>query len=181
MKINKLIIMINTIAIFLCMFLFHSIYKLIPNFLTATLFPVNESLFEHLKLIYVTQIIVGIVIYIILLIKKIHINNYFLGLFSSTILNIGLYFLIFIPLYNRFGESLLLAMGLFAITLIITQYIFYLIINKKEWNILNFIAIIMIPFIWAILAYLTLNPLHNDFFFDTKEEKYGLNEYLRQK
>ena len=44
MKTNKKIIIIDTIAIFICMFLFHSIYNLIPNFLTAALFPVNESL-----------------------------------------------------------------------------------------------------------------------------------------
>ena len=178
MKTNKKIVIINTIAIFICMFLFHSIYKLMPNFLTAALFPVNESLYEHLKLIYVTQIIVGVIIYIVLLIKKVKVNNYFLGLLISTILNIGLYFLIFIPLYNRFGESLFLAMGLFLITLIITQYIFYLILNKKEFEMLNFASLIIIPFIWVLLVYLTLNPLHNDFFFDTKEEKYGINEYL---
>ena len=131
MKTNKNIIIINTIAIFICMFLFHSIYSLMPNFLTASLFPVNESLYEHLKLIYVTQILVGVIIYIVLIIKKIKVNNYFLGLLTSTILNIVIYFLIFIPLYNRFGESLILAMGLFLITLIITEYIFYKIIFLK--------------------------------------------------
>lgn len=174
---NKVIILINTIAIFLGMFLFHSIYEFFPNFITASLFPVNESLYEHLKLIYVSSILIGIIIYIILLIKKIHINNYFLGLLTSTILNIGLYFLTFIPLYNRFGESLLLAMGLFLIILIITQYIFYKIITKEEKETFNFISMIIIPFLWVILVYLTLNPLHNDFFFDTKEEKYGISEY----
>lgn len=178
MKTNKKIVIINTIAIFICMFLFHSVYSLMPNFLTASLFPVNESLYEHLKLIYVTQILVGVIIFIVLIIKKIKVNNYFLGLLISTILNIGLYFLIFIPLYNRFGESLVLAMGLFLITLILTQYIFYLILNKKELEMLNFASLIIIPFIWVLLVYLTLNPLHNDFFFDTKEEKYGINEYL---
>ncbi len=178
MNINKKIILIDTIAIFICMFLFHSIYNLIPNFLTAALFPVNESLYEHLKLIYVTQVIVGLIIYIVLVIKKIKVNNYFLGLLASTILNIVIYFLIFIPLYNRFGESLILAMGLFLITLIITEYIFYKIINKEDLDTLNFTSIILISLIWVILVYLTLNPLHNDFFFDTKEEKYGLNEYL---
>ena len=178
MKKLKIIVIINTIAIFFGMFLFHFGYTLMPNFLTASLFPVNESLYEHLKLIYVTEMLVGFIVYLVLFIKKIKVNNYFLGLLVSTLVNIGLFFLIFLPLYNRFGENIVMTMGIFLVTLIITEYLFYLIMKKDDLEILNFISIIIIPFIWVILFYFTLNPMHNDFFFDTKEEKYGLNEYL---
>ena len=178
MKKLKIIVIINTITIFLSMFLFHYGFTLMPNFLTASLFPVNESLYEHLKLIYVTMILIGFIVYLVLFIKKIKVNNYFLGLLISTIFNIGLFFLIFIPFYNRFGENLIMTMIIFLITLIISEYIYYLIMKKDELEILNFISIIIIPFIWITLVYFTLNPIHNDFFFDTKEEKYGISEYL---
>ena len=84
---NKKIMIIKTIAIFLSLFLFSFGYKIFPNFLTAIIFPVNESLFEHLKMIYNAEIIISLIIYIILKIKKIKINNYFLSLLISTTFN----------------------------------------------------------------------------------------------
>ena len=62
---NKKVLFIETITIFLSMFLFHNIYNWFPNFLTASYFPVNESLFEHLKLMFITQIIISLIIYLI--------------------------------------------------------------------------------------------------------------------
>ena len=172
---EKKISIINTITIFLCMFLFHFGYNLFPNFLTAAFFPVNESLFEHLKLIFISEILVGLVTFFILKKKKIKTNNYFLGLFLSTIANIILFFLIYLPIYNRFGEGLIYTMIIFLIVLIITQYLFYIIMEQKEKTLLNVLSIIFITITWFILVYLTFNPPHTKFFFDTKEEKYGID------
>lgn len=180
-KNNKRIAIINTITVFLCMFLFHFAYDKIPNFLTAALFPVNESLFEHLKLMYVSQVLIGLIVFVVLKIKKIKINNYFFALLSSTLFNIILFFLIYLPIYNRYGEGLVFTMGIYLITLIVSQYLFYLITTKlKNQDILNAIAIILLPLIWCILVFLTFNPPHTDFFFDTKEEKYGIDQHLEE-
>ena len=175
MKIKKIFI-IETLAIFFSMFLFHFVYKIFPNFLIASIFPVNESLFEHLKLIYTTQIIVSLIIFIILIRKKKEVNNYFLGLFGSTIINIALFFTIYLPIYNRFGEGIVYTMLIFLVTLIFSEYLFYIMTKKKDNPLLNAISIILIVLGFSILAFLTYNPLHNDFFFDTQEEKYGINE-----
>ena len=123
---NKKVLFIETITIFLSMFLFHNIYNWFPNFLTASFFPVNESLFEHLKLMFTTQIIISLIIYLILKIKRIKFSNYLLGLLVSTIVTISLFFLIYLPIYNRFGENLFLTMSIYLITLIIGNIIFYL-------------------------------------------------------
>lgn len=174
-KNNKRIVIINTIAIFLCMFLFSFIYEKFPNFLTASLFPVNESLFEHLKLMYVTFVLISLITFIVLKIKKIKVNNYFLATLVSVIANILIFFLIYIPLYNRFGENLVMTMGLYLITLIISEYIFYKIItNLKHQTLFNSISLILLPAIWCLLIYFTFNPLETDFFFDPIEEKYGI-------
>lgn len=170
---------INTIAIFLCMFLFHFLYDLFPNFLTAIFFPVNESLFEHLKLMYVTEIIVGLIAFLILKKKKLKLKNYFLGLFSSTIVNIILFFIIYLPIYERYGEGIVYTMLIFLTVLIITEYLFYLITLQKEKTILNAISIILIAITWFSLIYLTFNPRKTPFFFDTKEERYGLKKIKR--
>ena len=174
-KNNKKIVIINTITIFLCMFLFSNIYKLFPNFLTAALFPVNESLFEHLKLMFVSQIIISLVVYLIFKLKKIKFNNYFLGLLLSTIFTIFLFFLIYLPIYNRFGEGLVYTMIIYLIVLIIGNYIFYLIMSKtKDKFLLNSISLVLISLIWIILIYFTFNPRNTDFFFDTIDEIYGI-------
>lgn len=171
---NKKILFIATITIFLSMFLFHNIYNWFPNFLTASFFPVNESLFEHLKLMFTTQIIISLIIYLILKLKKIKFSNYLLGLLVSTIVTISLFFLIYLPIYNRFGENLFLTMSIYLITLIIGNIIFYLISKRKHEFLLNLISLVIISIIAVILIYFTFNPLKNDFFFDSIEEIYGI-------
>lgn len=171
---NKKVLFIETITIFLSMFLFHNIYNWFPNFLTASFFPVNESLFEHLKLMFTTQIIISLIIYLILKLKKIKFSNYLLGLLISTIVTISLFFLIYLPIYNRFGENLFLTMSIYLITLIIGNIIFYLISKRKHEFLLNLISLVIISIIAVILIYFTFNPLKNDFFFDSIEEIYGI-------
>ena len=171
---NKKVLFIETITIFLSMFLFHNIYNWFPNFLTASFFPVNESLFEHLKLMFTTQIIISLIINLILKLKKIKFSNYLLGLLISTIVTISLFFLIYLPIYNRFGENLFLTMSIYLITLIIGNIIFYLICKRKHEFLLNLISLVIISIIAVILIYFTFNPLKNDFFFDSIEEIYGI-------
>lgn len=177
-KNNKLIVIVNTIAIFFAMFLFSFMYEWFPNFLTAAIFPVNESLFEHLKLMFSSTMIVSLIVFFIFKLKHIKINNYFLGLFLSTLLQIVLYFIVYIPLYNHFGENLVIAMGLYLIVLIISEYSFYLIMTKiKNNDLYNAISTILLSISFFVLVYLTFNPRINDFFFDPIEEKYGINIY----
>lgn len=171
---NKKVLFIETITIFLSMFLFHNIYNWFPNFLTASFFPVNESLFEHLKLMFTTQILISLIIYLILKLKGIKFSNYLLGLLVSTIVTISLFFLIYLPIYNRFGENLFLTMSIYLITLIIGNIIFYLISKRKHEFLLNLISLVIISIIAVILIYFTFNPLKNDFFFDSIEEIYGI-------
>ena len=176
---NKKIVIINTIAIFLSMFLFSFIYEKFPNFLTAALFPINESLFEHLKLMFVSFVLVSSITFIVLKIKKMKINNYFLATLVSVLLNILIFFIIYLPLYNRLGENLFFTMAWYSITLIISEYVFYKIItNFKHNDIYNAISILILPIIWFVLIYLSFNPPQTDFFFDPIEEKYGLNIFL---
>ena len=171
---NKKVLFIATITIFLSMFLFHNLYNWFPNFLTASFFPVNESLFEHLKLMFTTKIVISLIIYLILKLKKIKFSNYLLGLLVSTIATISLFFLIYLPIYNRFGENLFLTMSIYLITLIIGNIIFYLISKRKHNYVLNLISLVIISIIAVILIYFTFNPLKNDFFFDSIEEIYGI-------
>ena len=48
----KKIKIINVVFLFLLSFLWHFMYDLFPNNLFALVFPVNESIWEHMKIIY---------------------------------------------------------------------------------------------------------------------------------
>lgn len=171
---NKKVLFINTIIIFLSLFLFHNIYNLFPNFLTSFLFPVNESLFEHLKLMFTSEIIISLITLLILKLKNIKFSNYILGLLIGVIVTISLFFLIYLPIYNRYGENLILTMTIYLITLIVGNIIFYLISKRKHNYLINSISLVIIIVITGILGYLTYNPVKTPFFFDSINEIYGI-------
>lgn len=171
---NKKVLFINTIIIFLSLFLFHNIYNLFPNFLTSFLFPVNESLFEHLKLMFTSEIIISLITLLILKLKNIKFSNYILGLLIGVIVTISLFFLIYLPIYNRYGENLILTMTIYLITLIVGNIIFYLISKRKHNYLINSISLVIIIVITGILGYLTYNPVKTPFFFDPINEIYGI-------
>ena len=70
---------IKIIGIFIMMclsFLSHFMYEWCDNFLFSIFFPVNESLFEHLKLMFTTQILISLIIYLILKLRNLHVVKY---------------------------------------------------------------------------------------------------------
>ena len=56
----KKVKIINVFAVFLLSFLAHNIYKWFPNTITSIFFPVNESIFEHMKIISTCFLFYGI-------------------------------------------------------------------------------------------------------------------------
>ena len=168
---------ISTIGIFLLCFLFHFIYEWITSTITSIFFPVNESIWEHMKLLFSAVIFYGIVDYIILQKFKIKYNNFFTSLFTSAITIIPIYLVMFLPIYYKIGENMIITIGLMLIAIIISQVISYKILKAKDFNKINIISLILIIISYIIFAYLTYNPIKNELFFDTQEEKYGINNY----
>ena len=168
---------ISAIGIFLLCFLFHFIYELVPNSLTAIFFPVNESIWEHQKLMFTSVIMWGIVEYIILQKFKIKYNNFFTSLFVSALTIIPVFLTIYLPFYYKIGPKMFLNIGVMGLTIIISQVISYFILKAKDFKNLNIISFILIIICYIILAYLTYNPIKCELFFDIKDEKYGINNY----
>ena len=50
-------ILINSLFIFVISSIFHFVYNIFPNNITALFFPVNESIWEHYKLLYTSAIL----------------------------------------------------------------------------------------------------------------------------
>ncbi len=168
---------ISTIGIFLLCFLFHFIYDCIPSYITSIFFPVNESIWEHMKLLFSAVVMYGIIDYIILQKFKIKYNNFFTNLFVTGISIIPIYLIMFLPIYYKIGENMVITIGIMLISIIISQVISYYILKAKDFDKLNIIYLILIIITYIVFAYLTYYPLKNELFFDTQEEKYGLNNY----
>lgn len=177
MNLKKLKI-ISTIGTFALCFLTHFIYNLFPNDIFAIFFPVNESIWEHMKMLYTTILLYGIIEYFLILKFNIKANNYLLNLFITSIISIPLYLVIFLPIYYKFGENMFITLTILFIVIALVNYLNYYLLKTKEIKYSNILAIILIIITYIIFGYLTHNPIKNDLFFDTEEEKYGINDYI---
>ncbi|MDO4963350.1 MAG: DUF6512 family protein [bacterium] len=173
----KKIKIISSIGIFILAFIIHFVYELIPCCITAIFAPVNESIWEHQKLLFTSVIFEGIIDYIILNKSNVKYNNFFTSLFISAISIIPIFLILYLPLYFKIGPKMYLNIGIMTISIIISQIISYFILKSKNSCLANKISIILIIVCYIILGYLTYNPIKNKIFFDTKDEKYGINNY----
>lgn len=176
MNLKKLKI-ISAIGIFILCFPLHFLYDWFPNSFFALFTPVNESIWEHMKLIFTATIIWSVIDYIIMIKKEIKFNNFFTQIFLTSFLSIPLYLVIFLPIYHKIGENMFVSISLMGIVIILLQTLGYYVLKSKECNILNYLSIVLIIITYIVFGYLTYHAPHNYLFFDTKEEKYGLNNY----
>lgn len=169
---NKKFVIINAIVTFLLGFLVHGIYSWFPCFLTS-IFPVNESLYEHVKLIYLSPIISTMIVGAF---YKYKINNIFYGMIVSTTFNIFLFYIIYLPIYYLLGNSLIVTLIIYFITIIASAYLNYLIIEKENNEKLNVLGIILSIVGIIFLTYFTYHPPKYDFFRDPENNTYGIKK-----
>ena len=182
MKLNlKKMIIINTIIMFVISFGVHFLYNLLPNNIIAVFFPVNESIWEHMKMLYTTVLLSSIIEYFIMKKNNIDNHNFLLVTYLKSILIIPIYLVIFLPIYYNIGENMVLAISVMLISMIITNILGYFLLQTDEINNQKIISILLIILTYALMGILTFNTPHMDIFFDTHEEKYGINDYLIKK
>ena len=162
------------IGIFLLSFICHFVFDLFPNVLFSIFFPVNESMLEHMKILFTATLLYSFIDKIILKKLNVNYNNYCLQLFISAFISIPIYLIIYLPIYNFIGENMFVSIFLLLIVYIIMQYISYKIMQKKETKIPNYIFSILIILTYIIFIYLTYNPPQNYIFYDSENEIYGI-------
>ena len=176
----KTIKIISILGIFIISFLSHFIYQIIPNFITSIFFPVNESIFEHMKIIFTSTLLYGIIDYILLKKNNIKYNNFSFQLFFTSFISIPIYLAIYLPLRSIFGEQIIISISLLLITYIISQIISSKILLLEPLKNLNKLTIPLIIIIYLIFTYLTYNPPKNFLFYDTNSKSYGIpKEYAK--
>lgn len=175
----KKIKLIAIFGIFILSFAAHFAYDLFPNLIFSFIFPVNESIWEHMKIIFTSTLIYSVIDYFLLNKYNIKYNNFSFQLYFTALCAIPIYLIIYIPLYKLFGENAFISILLLFIVYILQQFISYNILKEKNIKILNIIAIPVILLSYLGFIYLTYNPIHNYIFYDIKEEKYGIDEYKK--
>jgi len=173
----KKIKIIAVIGIFIISFISHFAYDLFPNLIFSFIFPVNESIWEHMKIIFTSTLIYGIIDYTLLNKYNIKYNNFPFQLYFTATSAIPIYLVIYIPLYKIFGENPFISIALLVLVYIISQWISYNILKEKPIKVLNSLIIPIILSTYLGFIYLTYNPIHNYIFYDKSKEKYGIDEY----
>lgn len=166
--------LIAVLGIFLLSFLSHFAYEILPNPIFSFIFPVNESIWEHMKILVTSSLLYGIVDYIILKKNNIPYNNYPFNLWFTSIIIVPIYLVIYLPIYNSLGESLIISILLLLIVYIIKEIISYNILKASHIKIVNKLAIPIITTMYIIFIYLTYNPPHNYIFIDSTTNTYGI-------
>ena len=172
----KKIKIISTIIIFLLSILCHFMYVWSPNTLFSILLPVNESIWEHMKLIITPVLITSIFEYIIYNKKNIKYNNFIFSYAISIFIGIIAYLIIYIPINDIFGHNAFIAIFLLFIIFILIEIISYYIIKTNIIRYSNIIGIFLIIFMYIVFGYLTYKPIHINLFYDYANGHYGIKK-----
>lgn len=177
MNLKKLKI-ISIFGIFLICFLSHYLYTWFPNDITAIFFPVNESIWEHMKMAFTSIMIWKLFEYIIIKYCNLLYHNFLFSNLISSILFIIVYLLIYLPLFILFGENIIISITLLFIVICFEEYINYKVMILNSIKYTNLVSLFSIIVIYIFFGYLTYNPPRNFLFFDFKEGKFGESIYI---
>ena len=168
-------IKIISVFIIMCLsFLSHFIYEWYDNFLFSMFFPVNESIWEHMKLLITPVLIYALIEYFIYKNKSIKFNNFSLSYSISIIIGIILYLIIYLLFNHFFAHNIIVSIVLLFFDYIFISFVSYLIINTRKIKYSKTIGNLLIIVIYFMFYYLTYYPIHYYIFYDTKNKVYGI-------
>lgn len=144
---------------FLLAFPCHFMYEWFPNRLTAIFFPINESIFEHMKILVTSFLLANLFSYYWLKNK----NNILLSCFVCSFLIIPLYLVFYLPIYHLFGEIIVYSIGLIFVVDIIIFYLHFWLLKQEDLN-LKWVGLVGIIVLYLILVYFSYHPILNNLF-----------------
>ena len=139
---------IGTVVATVVSYPLYILYRKFPNFLTSIFSPVNNSLWEHAKVIFSSILIGGITQKIIMIALKIHVNNICFSTFISAIVAIPLYIILASILFSIYGENNVIKFILTFIAILVAEIISYFIMKRPEFKLENY------TIIFAIITYI---------------------------
>lgn len=172
---NKKLFIIGAVFVIIVGTLWHFIYEWSGNNLYVGLIaPVNESVWEHMKLVFFPMLIFGAVEYYYL--RKTA-KNFFFSLFIKQIFAIIFIIAVFY-IYNIYTQESILAIDIssFVIAVIFAEFIFYKLIVKKVGIKYEQVAKLLIIILFVFFLYATVSPPHNSLFEDPISGGYGIEK-----
>ena len=132
---------VSILGMFILCFLTHFLYNWFPNALFSIFFPVNESIWEHMKMMTSSILIWSVLEYFLFKKFRINHNNFALSVFLEISLSIVIFLIIYLPIYHFTGSVFVLNLIVLFISIyfvnIISFYILkfrclYEILKRKE-------------------------------------------------
>lgn len=140
---------------------------------TSLFFPVNESIWEHNKIIIGSFLIWAIIEKIYYKKRK---NVIFAECISSLVCMI-LVMLIFTPVYLyilNMNDNMIVTFGIFILAIIISQIVSYKLLQKEYYSKLEELGIILFVIFFLINIIFTYYPPKVALFYDYTNKIYGL-------
>jgi len=159
---------------FVLSFPIHFIHDKFPCFLTSIFFPVNESIWEHMKIIYTSILLSSIIEYFIYKKKNIPTNNFIISIPISAVVGIVFYLVIYLIIDIFIPHNFFVAIVIMFITYIFSNIVSYFILNKKEIPNQKELGISLILISYIIFTHLTYYPPKNYLFIDQLTRTYGV-------
>jgi len=165
---------IGVFVTFILCFLTHFLYTFFPNFLTSLFFPVNESIWEHVKMMVSTILIWEVIEYFLLKNFSINHNNFLFSLFITIIVSIPIFLIIYYPIYKCIGSVFLINIICLFIAIYFSYVIGYQVMNKGDLN-LGIFGLVGIILLYIIFGYFTYFPPKNELFLNPVDNSYGIS------
>lgn len=163
-------ILFHTIIIFIVCSIFHFGYDWFPSFLTSLFFPVNESVFEHLKMIFTATCFFSLISNLFYHDKNILFKTYLRSMASIIIL-----LLLYLPVNYLIGENMIVTLIILFISIFLSEMICERISVTKEYSLINKISLVLLILNFSIFAICTYYPSNMGLFLDKKYDKYGID------
>ncbi len=170
----KKVKIIYVIFLFLLAFISHFIYQYFPNFITSLFFPVNESIWEHMKIIFTSTIISAIIEYFIYRNRHIEFNNLIISVPIISTIGILLYLSLYYLITMFVQQNMFINLSLLFIVYSFMQLVSYFLLNSEEIKYEKIIGISVVIVLTIIFAYLTYNPVISNLFLDQENHFYGI-------
>lgn len=164
---------ISILGIFGLSSLFHFGYDLLPSKLTSIFFPVNESIWEHNKIIILAFFIWSLLEKLYYKDRK---NTIWAG-FVSGVLCAILVMIIFSPIYFfilNTNDNMIVVFIIYIISIIISEVVNYKLLKKEQNKNLERLALLGFLCIFILNGILTYYPLKIPIFYDYSNNLYGI-------
>lgn len=169
----KKVKIIYVVFLFALAFIWHFAYSIFPNPVFAWFFPVNESIWEHMKIIYGTIIFGAFFERYLLKKNNVSYHNFNIEIFVKSFTGIVFYLIIYLPLHRIFGENMFIAIVTLLLTYIFVEWLGTKILKLEDYNI-TILPIILIILGFILFIILTYYPPRNFMFYDTNKAIYGI-------